>query len=182
MRPQCVILAAALFVAAPICVRAQTMKPGLWDVNTKMQGAGQTGQETAQVQQQMANLTPEQRKMIEAMMAKSGMSVGMNGPGTVDVKVCLTKAMAQRYQIPMQSHGCQQTVSPRSGNTMKITFTCTNPPSSGEGQITLVSPEAYTITMTVTSAANGEPQKFNMDAAGQWMSADCGEIKPRDSP
>jgi hypothetical protein len=80
--------------------------------------------------------------------------------------------------MPSQKDGCKQTAAPRSGNTMKISFTCTNPPSSGEGQITFVSPEAYTMNMTMTTAAGGNPQKINMDSAGKWLSADCGTLKP----
>lgn len=90
--------------------------------------------------------------------------------------------MVERNEIPSQKDGCKQTASPRSGKTVKISFTCTNPPSSGEGQITFVSPEAYTMNMTMNTVAEGKPQKVNMDAAGKWLSADCGAIKPRGMP
>jgi hypothetical protein len=62
---------------------------------------------------------------------------------------------------------------------MKISFTCTNPPSSGEGRMTFVSPEAYTMSMTMNTEADGKSRKVIMDSAGKWLSADCGAIKPR---
>ena len=178
MKPQTLVVAAML-AAATFAASAQTMKPGLWEVNNKMQADGKMGQDIAKSQQSMAKMPPEQRKMMEEMMAKQGVSVGKDGPGTMGAKVCVTKEMAERNEIPAQKDGCKQTTSPRSGNSMKISFTCTNPPSSGEGQITFVSPEAYTMTMSMNSMAQGKPQKMSMDTAGKWLSADCGAVKPR---
>jgi hypothetical protein len=177
MKPQWII-AAALLSAVSYCASAQTMKPGLWEINNKMQADGKMGQDMAKAQQRMASMPPEQRKMMQDMMAKQGVAIGSGGPGNIGTKVCMTKEMAERNEMPSQKDGCKQTAAPRSGNTMKISFTCTNPPSSGEGQITFVSPEAYTMNMTMTTAAGGNPQKINMDSAGKWLSADCGTLKP----
>jgi hypothetical protein len=181
MKPQYVVVITML-IATSFCASAQTMKPGLWEFNTKMQADGKMGQDMTKAQQRMANLPPERRKMMQDMMAKQGVTVGNDGPGTMGARVCMTKEMVERNEIPSQKDGCKQTASPRSGNTMKISFTCTNPPSSGEGRITFVSPEAYTMNMTMNTLVEGKPQKVNMDAAGKWLSADCGAIKPRGMP
>ena len=176
------ILVAAMLLAASFCAGAQTMKPGLWEINNKMQsGSGQIEQSMAQMQQQMASMPPEQRKMMQDMMAKQGVSMG--GPGGMSVKVCVTREMAARNDIPAhQSDGCQHVSSPRSGNTMKMSFTCTNPPSSGEGTVTFVSPDAFTTRMTVTTAVEGKPERVTMDGSGKWLSADCGAVKPMAVP
>lgn len=179
MKPQYAILITML-LATPLCASAQAMKPGLWEINNKMQADGKMGQQMARAQQEMANMPPEQRKMMQEMMAKQG--VAMGGPGNIGTKVCMTKEMAERNEVPSQKDDCKQVASPRSGKTVKISFTCTNPPSSGEGQITFVSPEAYTMTMTMNTVADGKSQKVNMDSAGKWLSADCGAIKPRVMP
>ena len=63
-----------------------------------------------------------------------------------------------------------------------MSFTCTNPPSSGEGTVTFVSPEAYTMKMTVQTVVQGKAEKMNMDGSGKWLSADCGAIKPMAMP
>ncbi len=181
MKPQYAIVATML-LGISICANAQTMKPGLWEIKNKMQADGKMGQDMAKAQQQMANMPPEQRKMMQDMMAKQGMTMGSEGPGTIGAKVCVTKEMVERNEIPSQREGCKQTVSARSGKTMKISFTCTNPPSNGEGQITFASPEAYTMNMIMNTAAGGKSQRVNMDAAGKWLSADCGAIKPRGVP
>jgi hypothetical protein len=178
MKPQYAILA-TLLLATPLCATAQAMKPGLWEINSKMQGDGKLGQDMAKSQQRMADMPPEQRKMMQEMMSKQGVAIGSDGPGAFGTKVCMTKEMVDRNEIPSQKDDCKQMASPRSGNTIKISFTCTNPPSSGEGRITFVSPEAYTMSMTMNTEADGKSQKVNMDTAGKWLSADCGAIKPR---
>jgi hypothetical protein len=182
MKPQRVLAATAL-IAASFAASAQSMKPGLWEVNTRMQAAsGQMQKDMAEAQRQMASMPPEQRKMVQDMMAKQGVSMGKGGPGTMGVKVCMTKEMVERNDMPSQRNDCKQITAPRSGNTMKISFTCTNPPSSGEGQITFASPEAYTMNMAMSTVVQGKPEKVNMDASGKWLSADCGAIKPRGVP
>jgi len=181
MIPQIVVIATMLIVTS-FCAGAQTMKPGLWEINNKMRADGKMGQDMAKMQETMANMPPEQRKMMQDMMAKQGVAIGKGGPGTIAAKVCMTREMVERNEIPAEKDGCKQKASPRSGNTMKISFTCTNPPSSGDGQITFVSPEAYTMNMTMNTVVEGKPQKVNMDAAGKWLSADCGAIKPRGMP
>lgn len=157
--------------------QAQTLKPGLWEIKHQMQsGSGQMEQAMAQMQQQTANMPPEQRKMMEDMMARQG--AGMNAGGTA-VKVCMTQEMVERNEMPAQQQGdCTTTGSPRTGNTMKVAFTCTKPPSRGEGQITFVSPEAYTMKMTTHTTVRGKAETMTMDASGRWLSADCGAIKP----
>jgi hypothetical protein len=64
------------------------------------------------------------------------------------------------------------------GNTMPFSFTCTRPPSSGDGVVTFNSPQAYSSRMNVRTSANGKPEQFVMHSQGQWLSADCGSVKP----
>ncbi|MES3002737.1 MAG: DUF3617 domain-containing protein [Pseudomonadota bacterium] len=176
-------LIAAALVAFVSTAGAQTLKPGLWEITNKMQtGSGQMEQQMAQMQQQMANMPPDQRKMMEEMMAQRGMKMGAGGPGGMSVKMCMTKEMVERNEIPAQRGDCQTTQQARSGNTMKMAFTCTNPPSSGEGQITFTSPEAYSMKMLVNTTMQGKPEKINMDGAGKWLGADCGSVKPPAMP
>jgi hypothetical protein len=104
------------------------------------------------------------------------------GAGGTSVKMCMTKEMAERNQVPAQQGDCKTTQQARSGNTMKVAFSCTNPPSSGEGQYTFVSPEAYTMTMTVKTAIQGKSETMTMDGSGKWLSADCGSVKPMQPP
>jgi hypothetical protein len=170
----------ALFIQP---VMAQTLKPGLWEINNKMQtGSGQLEKAMADMQKQMAGMSPDQRKMMQDMMAKQGMSMAPGAGGGMAVKVCMTKESIERNELPSQQGDCKTTTTPRMGNTMKMSFVCTQPPSSGEGQVTFVSPEAYTMKMAMKTSVQGKPETMTMDGGGKWLSADCGNIKPLAAP
>ncbi len=159
---------------------AQNMKPGLWEINNKAQsGSGEMEKAMAKMQQEMASMPPEQRKMVQEMMAKQGVGMAPGGGGGMAVRVCVTREMADRNEMPQQNPGdCKSTSTPAPPSGMKIGFTCANPPSSGEGQITFSGNEAYNMKMTVTSVQQGKPAKMNIEASGKWLGADCGNIKP----
>lgn len=151
------------------------LKPGLWEHGFTV--ASQSGQMEAamkQMQQSMASLPPQQRKMMEDMMAKQGVGIGPKGN---TVKICLSKEEAER-DSPPQQEGCTQT-SRRSGNVWQVSFQCKGPPaSSGEGQVTLHSAAAYSGNFTVRTVEQGKPEQFQMTQNGKWLSADCGNIRP----
>lgn len=172
------VLVSAAVACGAYGAAAQTMKPGLWEINNKMtSSSGEAEKAMTEAKKQLANMPPDQRKMMEDMMAKQGVAIG-KGAGSTAVRVCMTKEMVERDEVATQQGQCRQTTSPRTGNTMKFSFVCTQPPSSGEGQVNFVSPEAYTMTMTLNSMAKGKPEKMNMDAAGKFLSPECGNIKP----
>ncbi|MCG2591661.1 DUF3617 domain-containing protein [Ramlibacter sp. XY19] len=177
MRMPLLLVAAALAVAC-LPAGAQQLKPGLWEISNKMKGSGEMDKAMADMQQQLASMPPDQRKQMEAMMAQRGMR--MAGPaagGGMTMQMCMTKEMVERNDVPMQE-GCTMTKQQRSGNTMKMAFTCTKPPSSGEGEFTFMGSEAYKSHMVINTSAKGKPETMEMDAAGKWLSADCGSIKP----
>ncbi len=171
--------AACLLSALALNTHAQSMKPGLWEMQTKIQsGSGEMEGAMAEMQQQMAAMSPEQRKMMQDMMSKQGVTMGGGGPGGMSVKVCMTQEMIDRNEIPTQQGDCKSTLSPRSGNKMKFAFQCTKPPSSGEGEVTFISPTAYTSKTTVNTTASGKSERMTMESQGKWLSAECGAIKP----
>jgi len=171
-----VTLFAAAFTALPAA--AQNMKPGLWEVQSKMGGeqGAQMAAAQAQMQQQMASMPPEQRKMIQDIMAGKGISMSPGTGGGMAVRVCITKEMAARNEAPTQRDDCKQEQFQRNGNTTKFKFTCSNPPSSGEGTVTFNSPESYTMHMKMTGGR--QPGTMTMDAQGKFISSDCGSVKP----
>lgn len=173
-------LVLAAVAAAAGAAGAQTLKPGLWQITQQMQGGGELAQAMAQMQQQMAAMPPEQRKAMQEMLAKQGAQMPSAAPGGgMAVKVCMTREMVERNDIAAQPQGdCRTTQQARSGNTMKVAFTCANPPSRGEGQVTIASPESYSSRVTVTTTVDGRPQKMDMNSSGKWLAADCGSVKP----
>lgn len=173
------LAAAALSISAS----AQTLKPGLWQVANRMQGGSiDMERATAQMEQQMRMMKPEQRKMMEEMLAKQGIKVGAGGLGMMSAQTCMTKEMVERNEVPAQQGDCKTTQQQRSGNTVRIAYTCTKPPASGEGTLIIHSPEAYTMKMAITSKAGGKAETVHMDASGKWLKADCGDVKPIQPP
>jgi len=178
MKRAIVALALGAGVFASPGVFSQTkMRPGLWEhsFTTKSQ-SGQMEKSMAEMQQQLASMPPEQRKMMEQMMAQQGVGMGAQGRS---VRMCITKEQAERDEIPQQQGNCTQQVVQRSGNTVKMKFSCTgNPPTSGESEVTFSSPTAYTGRSVVNTTIEGKPDRMTMEQSGKWLSAECGEVKP----
>jgi hypothetical protein len=168
------LIAALAAGALAVPAWAQSMKPGLWEISNKASG-GQQEQAMAQLQQQLAQMPPEQRKQMEAMMAQRGMRIAPAGGGMA-MRVCMTREMVERNEVPTRE-GCTSTRQQRGGNTIKVAFTCASPPSSGEGEVSFT-PESYTSHMVVKSKAQGREDTMVVDATGKWLQADCGDVKP----
>ena len=159
---------------------AQSTKPGLWEITNKMGGNAQMDSAMAQAQKQMAALPPDQRKMMEEMMAKQGMSLPTAGAGGgMAMKICITPDMAARSEMPNPQDGdCTTTITSRTGNSMKAKFVCTDPPMTGEGTYTFSGDTAYTVDMKMTTTQNGKPENMTLKGGGKWLSSSCGSVKP----
>jgi hypothetical protein len=176
------LLASAALAVACLPAGAQQLKPGLWEISNKMKGNAEMDKAMADMQAQMASMPPEQRKQMEAMMAQRG--VRMAAPaagGGMTMQMCMTREMVERNDVPMQE-GCTMTKQQRTGNTMKMAYTCSKPPSSGEGEFTFMGGEAYKSHMVINSNAKGKPETMEMDGTGKWLGADCGSVKPVQVP
>lgn len=174
------VLAAAIAAAAASSLAATaTMRPGLWEMNSKVKsGDSQATAAMAEAQKQLANMPPEQRKMIEDMMAKQGVGMTMGGDGGVRITYCMTKEMAERKELPTgQGEQCTSTSTPVAGG-MSVSFTCARPPSSGTGQVRLQGDTGYTMHMNVTSSARGKPETMAVESTGRWLGGDCGSKAP----
>ncbi|MCE4555129.1 DUF3617 domain-containing protein [Pelomonas cellulosilytica] len=171
-----VLLVAGLAGAA----QAQTMKPGLWEFKQTPQLDAAHQAQMAQAQKAMENMPPDQRKLMEQMMAQRGVSVNMNG-GTLSVRTCVTKEQAERNIAPMTNQGnCTQDVK-RSGNVIQTHFVCTNPASEGDATVTLKGSEGFTNDVTVRRPSQGKTETMRISGEGRWLGADCGDIQPMKS-
>ncbi len=133
----------------------------------------------AQMQQQMASILPAQRKMMEDMMAQQGVNLATSKGGGMSVKVCITPEMAALQELPTQTEGDGKTqLGARTGNIMRMSFACTNPPSSGGGTCTFRGDTGYDMAMRVKTTHEGKPMNVTMDGTGRWLSADCGKVRP----
>lgn len=194
---------AGLFLAAGLSFNAYAiqvnMKPGLWEHSFKLTEGSmgaitgaqqeQAGQAMEEMKRQMANLPPEQRKMMEDMMAKQGIKLSDKGiempsqnihiskDGTT-VKVCVTQAQIDSGDLP-QPENCEQKITQVSAGVFKSTFVCKGEhPVRGEGQIAFQNDKAYTGTTKVVTEINKEMKTIEGTQSGKWLSSDCGNVKP----
>ena len=114
--------------------------------------------------------------------ADDGGARGGGRPRENTVKVCITKEDAELDYVP-QKEKCRQKVVERTSNTLKIRFDCPgDPPTSGESEITLLGPKAYTGRTTIDTRVDGKPERMEMSQTGKWLSEDCGNVKPYRRP
>jgi hypothetical protein len=162
---------------------AQTTKPGLWEISSKLEGGSkpEMAKLMEEAQKQMAAMPPEQRKMMQEMMAKQGMNMSIKSDGSTAVKVCVSPEMANRPPIEQQKD-CTYSAPSRSGNTQRVSFQCTQPVTSGEVEITFNGADEYAGKMRVTTTEKGKKETMNMSTAGKFLGSNCGAIKPMAVP
>jgi hypothetical protein len=168
---------AALAGTVAVPAAAQALKPGLWEMQHKAGSNPDVDKAMADMREQMASMPPEQRKQMEQMMASRGMSMSPAAGAGMAVRMCLTKEMIERNEVTDTRGDCKTTQRQRSGNTLTMAFTCTNPPSTGETRVTFDSPESYSSRTTITSRTNGQPETMTVEGTARWLGADCGSVK-----
>lgn len=159
------------FCLLPALASAVDIQPGLWEISsTNMQVDGQAvpGMET--MLEQLKNLPPEQRQMMEQMMAQKGVQLGDKG-----VRICMTEAQIKAQQIPLQDpeSGCSNEVLERSAELWRFRFTCPN--GQGQGETRFVSDKEFTSTVNGTY----DGQSSSMQSHARWVAADCGGLQPQ---
>ena len=155
----------------PALATAQAIQPGLWEISSSnMQVGGQAlpGMET--MLEQMKNLPPEQRQMMERMLAEQGVQLGDKG-----VRVCMSEAQIKAEDIPLQDpkSGCSHEITERSAERWKFRFSC--PDGQGEGETHFVSDREFTTQVNGTYGG----QSSSMQSHARWGSADCGGLPRR---
>jgi hypothetical protein len=173
-------LVISLALLAAVHAHAQTIKPGLWEMNNKVKtGNAQTDQALSMAMQQLANMPPAQRAQMEAMMAQNGVSMPkQGGDGGMLLTACVTPEMAAKKEIPIDQKGKCTSQQEHVSNGLNISFTCTDPASSGQGQVRFNGDSAYTMTMNVTNSTGSGPQHATIESTGRWLSATC-PAKPK---
>jgi hypothetical protein len=158
---------------------SQTIKPGLWEITSKIGGNTKSVAEASQMQALVANMKPDERKGIEDMLARQGIKMG-TGPdaGAMIVQTCITPVMAAHHKLLVGQRGnCSSKISNRSTTGMMISFKCSDPTSSGQGRVSVTSNVGYTMKMKIKTAASGQPESMMLDGNGQWIAVACGDIR-----
>jgi hypothetical protein len=161
------------------------LKPGLWEIKVVkevMDGHDMTSQVAAagaQMQQALANMTPEQRARVQAMMPKAG--VGNNGA----VRICVSAEMAKRDQPVIDKEGrCHPASVKHDGNVTTFEFSCTSNGTTrqGKGEATAAGDVITTQVDMTTQTPGGPAHVMHNESEMHFIGADCGDVKPIDSP
>jgi hypothetical protein len=163
------------------------LKAGLWQ--TKMTKQVVDGQDrTAQMagamskmQEAMANMPPEQRARIEAMMKQHGGA--MNNDGTFKMCISPDQANLDRPIIDRDGH-CQPATVTHSGNHTSFTINCSSngDTTTGKGESSAVGNTITTLFDMTTHTANGETTTMHTESEMTFLGPDCGDVKPMTMP
>jgi Protein of unknown function (DUF3617) len=178
-------LLACLATAAALQAQAAGigLKPGLWEVHLLKQVvdgrdmSAQIAESTLQMRQALANLPPEQRARVEAMMKQHGMPQNGNG----GYRICITPEMAKRDPPVIDRSGrCTRTQVNRSGNRMSFSFSCESDKRTmtGKGMATTSRELVTTEIDATTRSAAGEQHVIHSESEMKYLAADCGDVKP----
>ncbi len=149
---------------------AADIRPGLWEFRSthlSMGGLPDMSSQMAQMQQQLKNLPPEMRRMVEQQMVQRG--VTLNNDGTV--RSCITPEQAREdniYSGKMEGN-CTMTNVVKSGTTVRGRVVCTDPQGMGDFEARLGGAEHFTTRVNMKSV-RGDMQ---METEARWVSAQC---------
>ncbi len=167
------IVLLAYLMITPNAEAFLNMKPGLWEVKTKMKTLSGDQDPMARMKQSMAKMPPEQRKQIEEMMAKHGLSI--NGS---TIKICYTKDMLKDAEAMAKNHqqraGCTNRIINQTSTNFSMSFSCEDG-SNGTGNWAIHGNESYDGVIKFTDK-KGKHSEINHTA--KFISSDCGEVKP----
>jgi hypothetical protein len=178
---QCTL--AILVILSGTAFAQSNLKPGLWEVKATrqvMDGRDLTAQmaaASAKMEQAMANMTPEQRKQMEAMMSSQGRPQSASGGAT---RICVSPAMAAKDKPMVDSEGrCEPAKVTRNGNKTSFEFNCTRDGRTqvGSGESTVNGDTVSTrVDMTVTDAQGRHTMQT--ESQMRFLGTDCHGIRP----
>lgn len=150
--------------------QAAKTEPGLWEI--QFDTSGTHGAQMAQAMKEMENMDPEQRKMMESMLA--GMGINISKPNVI--RTCITPEEAANDEVKLQEDDdCKQEIVEKSDKRMKMKFSCKD--AEGTATVVFKSSKAYETTIETTVTEDGQKQQINQTMKAKWVQADCGSIK-----
>lgn len=155
-----------LLTAGTSAFAVETMKPGLWEITSQMDGAGMPA---------MPAMPPEHMARMKEMGIKMP---GMGGQGmSITVRHCVTKEQAEKGVPPQPKNDrhCEQKSVKREGNKISWSMECTGEhPVSGTGSVVFESPERYQGESTINmKEAKRGAMAMKQSYRGKWLSASC---------
>lgn len=173
-----------LFSGTALAAEYPDMKAGLWEHNVELKtDTGELEKKLAearkQMQEQMKNMPPAQRKMMEDMLADSGMDLAF---GNIKQKMCVTEEQIREAEFDFSDENCDQEIISQTSQKIELEFSCAGSGGMGKGrgEIQFHSDEHYTGQFEFNTEMDGKPTELTMKQDGRWLGADCGSVEPED--
>lgn len=170
-------LASPLLASNLAAVDFPDIKPGLWDQRMAIESEGgelerAMAQVKEEMEQQLANMSPEQRQMVEQMMMDHGVSFDLKDQR---FQSCVTKEQVEAGALNFTEEDCDEKIVSRDDKHFQVEFDC---PESGRGrgEMTLHNDGHYTGRFQVETEMEGEPVTLNLRHEARWIQDDCGEL------
>jgi hypothetical protein len=167
-------------LAMPAVYAGPFMKPGLWEVHLGKQVmdgkdmAPQMAAAQSMLQEQMAKMSPAQRKQMEQMMG------GQAIPGSGGQRICISPEMAAQDKPMMPPEAkCEPSKFERSGNTLTFELNCNADGRTIAGRGTSVtSGDLVTSSMDMTTTDARGRHTMQSESQMKYLGADCQGVKP----
>lgn len=161
------VFTGTLVLALP-AFAAGNMRPGLWEVTSQ-----------SPLTKSLPKISPEQIEQLKQM----GLDVSQLQNGAVVSRVCITKEMAEREELPPFNEneaGCKITKQSHHDATYLVDMQCDNAQMQGTGKSKTVfaNSESFSSTANFSGTVQGIPVNDRVDTSGKWVADDCGGVKP----
>lgn len=176
-----VLIAVGGTLIANLAMAEPLMKAGLWEqrvTKQTMDGKDMMAQMAgaqAQMQQALANMPPERRQQMEALMAR-------HGNQAKGFRICVSPEMAARDKPNFSGkHKCEPTNVVRNGNRMTFDINCKTPTGTNVGKVeTLFKGDTSEFKMDLVETNARGKHTIHMEQTSTYLGRDCQGIKPAD--
>lgn len=170
-----------LSLAAPVLAASPNIKPGLWEMQMESSQGGPSAADMAKMQQamkqmqaQLAQMPPEQRRMLEERMGSMSETFSDKG-----IRTCITAEDLKQERIPLQDEkNCKTDITTRTATRWAAKTVCTQPAITSEAEAIFDSPTSYVVNAKGTITQQGQTKPYAMSMKWKYVSSDCGKVKP----
>lgn len=187
MKARASLFTSALLAFAALALppaSAQDIKPGLWEMTSTIgPGNGMTQKEFAEAMRRtVAAMPAEARKEQQASAAREHLRITDTA---TTVQGCITAAQAaQRERLFKEPGKCTTRIAPKVGSTVRFSFSCTDPQSSGDGSVTFDGTTGFIHEVRSTSrhvsGGRTTDATSSMRTSARWLGAACGNVPSAD--
>ena len=156
-----------------------SIDPGLWQMTMQIKSGSEEMEQTMKrMQEQINSIPPSSANPIEKRLTAQSSDAPEEDSDQV-FHMCVSPEMATQFEMPMQQTGnCKSEFKQDSEDIIRVSYTCDDPPSTGEGTIVLEGKRFYSAQMTISTQQEQRSEEIVISYQGKWIAQECGNIKP----